>query len=163
MEIRAHRTQVRAVRAYLFEELRVHSLTSSADHLVVTPEQADAQLAESRRINDEWNACIAAEREQRLAQKLADRKEYILTRLELKVERERAAFEAAEEIVRREKALSKTYILKENLDAAIELALANPVDYNFAIDLQGNVLNGRRTDETNVQSVVSGQQQKVES
>lgn len=154
------RTQVRAVRAYLFEECRVKNLTSSADHLIVTPEEEQAEFELSHRINDEWNGRIAAEREQRLAQKLADRKEYILTRLELKEERERVARENAEEIVRREKALSKTYILKENLDEAIEHALANPVDYNFAIDLQGNVLSGRVTDSTNVQSVVSGQQQQ---
>lgn len=38
---------------------------------------------------------------------------------------------------------SKSYITKENLDAAIDHALANPVDHNFAIDLQGNIYRGR--------------------
>ena len=43
------------------------------------------------------------------------------------------------------KELSKNFITLENLDAAIEYALANPVDYNFSIDLQGNMYKGRNT------------------
>lgn len=44
---------------------------------------------------------------------------------------------------------SKTYILKENLDQAIEYALANPVDYNYAIDLQENIFTGRTSKKPN--------------
>lgn len=57
--------------------------------------------------------------------------------------------------------LSKHYILKENLDQAIEHALANPVDYNFAIDLQHNILLGRVTDTTSATSVAT--ENKVEA
>lgn len=57
--------------------------------------------------------------------------------------------------------LSKTYILKENLDQAIEHALANPVDYNFAIDLQHNILHGRVTDTSSATSVAT--ENKVEA
>lgn len=81
----------------------MQQLTSSADHLVVTPEEELAEFERSNHLNDEWNAAIAVEREQRLARKLSDRKEYILTRLELKEERDAAALREAEEIVRREK------------------------------------------------------------
>lgn len=38
---------------------------------------------------------------------------------------------------------SKTFILKENLDEAIEYALAHPVDYNFAINMNDEILSGR--------------------
>lgn len=38
---------------------------------------------------------------------------------------------------------SKTFITAENIDEAIERALANPVDYNFAIDVEGNRYVGR--------------------
>lgn len=58
-------------------------------------------------------------------------------------------------LIFRLKELSKSYILKENLDQAIEFALANPVDYNFAIDLQENIYHGRITDTSNVASVES--------
>lgn len=96
---------MRAIRSYLIEECRVQQLTSSADHLVVTPEEELAEFEESNRLNAEWNAAIAVEREQRLARKLAERKEFILKRLELKEEREAAALQEAEEIVRREKVI----------------------------------------------------------
>ena len=33
----------------------------------------------------------------------------------------------------------------EDLERAIETALANPVDYEYAIDLQGNIFRGRLT------------------
>lgn len=148
---------MRAIRSYLIEECRVQRLTTTADHVVVTPEEELAEFEESHRLNAEWNATIALERDQRLAKKVAERRAYILERLELKKEREAAALAEAEEIVRREKVLSRTYIMKENLDQAIEHALANPVDYNFAIDLQGNLLGGRVTDTKDVQSVVTGQ------
>lgn len=38
---------------------------------------------------------------------------------------------------------SKTFITAENIDEAIERALANHVDYNFAIDTEGNRYIGR--------------------
>lgn len=85
------------------EEVQTKRLTSSADHLVVTPEEELAEFESCLRANDEWNAKIAGERELRLNAQLAERREYIETRLELKVEREREALLAAEEIVRKEK------------------------------------------------------------
>lgn len=45
--------------------------------------------------------------------------------------------------------LSKTFITKEKLDEAIEFALSNPVDYNFALDLNGNMYSGRMSAEPN--------------
>lgn len=159
--------------------MNTQKLTSTADHLVVSPEEELAQFESSNALNDSWNLQIAAERKLRLDKQLAERKEYILSRLELKEERERLAREEAEETVRREKVcvwiswnwmkitlfvfqiLSKNYILKENLDQAIEHALANPVDYNFAIDLQHNILPGRVTDTSSATSVAT--ESKVET
>lgn len=40
-------------------------------------------------------------------------------------------------------ARSKTFILTENLDQAIEYALAHPIDYNFAINMEEEILHGR--------------------
>lgn len=42
---------------------------------------------------------------------------------------------------------SKSFITKEKLDGAIEFALSNPVDYNFALDIQGNMYSGRASTE----------------
>lgn len=98
-----NRTQIRAVRSYLMEEVQTKRLTSSADHLVVTPEEELAEFEACLRANDEWNSKIADERDLRLKAEMAERREYIATRLELKEEREREALIAAEEIVRQEK------------------------------------------------------------
>lgn len=97
------RTQIRAIRSYLIEEVSTQKLHSTADHLVVSPEEELAEFETSIALNAAWNAQIAAERQVRLDKQLAERKKYILTRLELKEERDRAAREQTEETVRREK------------------------------------------------------------
>lgn len=102
-KFRTHRTQVRAVRSYLMEEVITRKLTSTADHLVVTPEEEAADFEACIRANEEWNAAIATERQQRLDRVAAERREFILTRLELKEERDRIALDTAEQVVRREK------------------------------------------------------------
>lgn len=81
----------------------MQKLTSTADHLVVSPEEESAEFEASNALNASWNSQIAAERKLRLDKQMADRKEFILTRLELKEERDRLALEEAEETIRREK------------------------------------------------------------
>lgn len=44
---------------------------------------------------------------------------------------------------------SKSYITKDNIDDAIEKALSSHVDFNFAIDKNGNVYQGRNTNPLN--------------
>lgn len=51
--------------------------------------------------------------------------------------------------------LSSTFITPENLEAAIDHALANPTDYNFAIDLKGNKYLGRDTQITKPKEAAS--------
>ena len=43
------------------------------------------------------------------------------------------------------KTISNFRIRAEDLDRAIETALQNPIDHEFAIDLQGNIYRGRYT------------------
>lgn len=38
---------------------------------------------------------------------------------------------------------AKLFIVRENVDEAIEMALNNKVDFNFAIDVQGQQYPGR--------------------
>lgn len=54
---------------------------------------------------------------------------------------------------------SNTFIRREQIDAAIEDALANPSDFNFAIDLQGNIYTGRHTEATSPEKPALGQKQ----
>lgn len=97
------RTQVRAVRSYLLEETRLKKATTSVDHIVVTPEEEAAEMLRCIELNDAWNANIAEIRNKRLQMQRKEREEYILSRLELKEQREDEALRAADELVRLEK------------------------------------------------------------
>ncbi|KAH8376505.1 hypothetical protein KR200_006870 [Drosophila serrata] len=142
-----YKTQLRSVRQYLREEVIRHEETSTADHIVLTPEQEEAEFQKCLDVNAAWNATIAKEREARLAKEREEKVAYVQERLEALQVREEERREQANKRVLREIELSKTYITKENLDAAIEAALANPVDHNFAIDLAGNLYRGRNTSQ----------------
>ena len=60
-------------------------------------------------------------------------------------ENERLRIEKADELVRKEKELSKCYITEDKIDQAIRDAIEHTVDHNFAIDLNGNIYSGRTT------------------
>lgn len=136
---------MRSLRQYLREEVLRLNVTSTADHIVLTPEQEEAEFARCMQENEAWNHKISVERNERLLKERAQQAAKIRERLEAARVREEERMERIEEIVRREKELAKTFITHENLETAIEQALANTVDYNFSIDLQGNIYRGRTT------------------
>lgn len=138
-----YKTQMRSVRSYLIGEVERNKAISTAGHLIVSPEEEAQELERCRKINDEWNAEALKKREERNRKLAAEQKLKIAERLIAKEYRDAENLEKIEEIVRLEKERSKTYITAEKLDAAIEFALANPVDFNFAIDLKGNIYKGR--------------------
>lgn len=135
-----------------------HEETSTADHIVLTPEQEEAEFLKCVDINATWNAKIAKERDQRLAKEREEKVAYVQERLEARQLREEERREQANLRVLREIESSKTFITRENLDAAIETALANPVDHNFAIDLAGNLYRGRNSSQVPEASPSSNQQ-----
>ncbi|KAL5293060.1 mRpS26 family protein [Megaselia abdita] len=140
-----YRTQMRSVRLFLREEAQRIRQTSSADHLVMTPEEEEAEFQKCVAINDEWNKKISEERNQRLEADLQKTKEFVDERLEAFRERKEEHIENIDAIVKAEKEMAKTFITREKLDEAIETALANPIDYNFSIDLKRNMYHGRLT------------------
>lgn len=81
----------------------IDKATSTADHVIVTPEEEAAEMQQCIELNNAWNESIAELRNKRLEQAMNERKEFILSRLELKREREEEARRAAEEVVRLEK------------------------------------------------------------
>lgn len=136
---------MRSVRLFLREEaLRIRQ-TSSADHLVMTPEEEEAEFQKCIAINEEWNKKIDAERNQRLAEDLEKTKQYVDEKLGAYRERKEDHIENIDAIIKAEKEKARTFITREKLDEAIETALANPVDFNFSIDLKGNMYHGRLT------------------
>ncbi|XP_068149638.1 small ribosomal subunit protein mS26 [Drosophila tropicalis] len=138
-----YKTQLRSVRQYLREEVIRYEETSTADHIVLTPEQEEAEFQRCLDENAAWNAAIAKERDIRLAKERDAKVVYVQERLEAKKLRDEERIERANARVLHEIEQSKTFITRENLDAAIETALANPVDHNFAIDMGGNLYYGR--------------------
>lgn len=149
-----YKTQLRSVRQYLREENQRIAETSTAGHFVLTTEQEEAEFQRCLQENNKWNQEIAAIRELRLATEQHEKAEYVKERLSLAQEREEERMEKIEALVKKEKELSKSFITRENLDAAIEHALANPIDYNFSIDSHGNIYRGR----TNTPGNTSGGQ-----
>lgn len=97
------RTQLRAVRLFLIEEYAAKLDITTSDHLVVTPEEEAAELEACIRENEKWNESIALVRAERIEKNLAERRKFILERLELKEERQREVIEKANELVRLEK------------------------------------------------------------
>lgn len=138
-----YKTQMRSVRSYLREEVEKNKAISTAGHLIISPEDEALELERCRKINDEWNLECLKIREERNRKLAEEQKLKIAERLIAKEYRDAETLEKIEEIVRLEKEKSKTYITAEKLESAIEFALANPVDFNFAIDLRGNIFKGR--------------------
>ncbi|XP_026763763.1 probable 28S ribosomal protein S26, mitochondrial [Galleria mellonella] len=140
-----YKTQMRAIRRFYHEEMIKEKSTreSSSSEMSQKLEADDWQRCVE--INDKWNAQVALEREERRKKELAKMEEYALARMEAKDRELKERIEKASQEIRKQKELSKTFITPENLDAAIDHALANPVDYNFAIDLQGNQYLGRES------------------
>uniref|UniRef100_D3TRB7 Small ribosomal subunit protein mS26 n=1 Tax=Glossina morsitans morsitans TaxID=37546 RepID=D3TRB7_GLOMM len=138
-----YRTQMRSIRLYLREENQRIAETTTMDHIALTPQQEEEEFNRCLQENEKWNNEINKIRELRLAKEREETKAYVQEKLRLAEEREEELMQRIESLVKKEKELSKTFITHEKLDEAIEHALANPVDYNFALDLQGNIYRGR--------------------
>lgn len=137
--------QMRSLMQYFREEAKIKEQTSSADNIILSPEQEEEEFQRCMQENESWNAKIAQERELRLQNQRQQTAKAVQEHIEQAKAEEEERLAKIEAIVRREKELAKTYITRENLDEAINHALANPVDHNFSIDLKGNIYRGRDT------------------
>lgn len=137
-----YKTQLRAVRGYFMTEAQEREATSTSDHLIISPEEMEDEFRKCFELNDQWNKDIGVVREQRLAKEREAQRELILQRLDAKEKRLAVQRESIEELVRIEKERSKDFITAANIDQAIAQALADKVDYNFAIDLSGKIYEG---------------------
>ncbi|XP_058452870.1 small ribosomal subunit protein mS26 [Malaya genurostris] len=134
-----YHAQMKAVRRFLMDEVEAFKLVSRAGMVLQTPEQEEAEWEQAQRINEQWNRDVADIRDKRLAQEHEQRKKYVLERLLAKEERDREKLDSLRARVREEQEQAKSFITRENIDQAIELALVQPVSYNFALDLDGNI------------------------
>ncbi|XP_059609360.1 small ribosomal subunit protein mS26 [Phlebotomus argentipes] len=138
-----YRTQYRSVRKFLFAE--VASKETQNTILSQSPEEEEDDMRNAIAINDEWNKEIVMIRDQRLEKRRNAKTEDVLERIEAKKLRDEERRRWADERVQHEIERSKHFIKRENLESAIEKALDNPVDFNFAIDLNLNIYRGKTT------------------
>jgi small subunit ribosomal protein S26 len=98
------------------------------------------------------NAEIAERRRVRLERESQEESVRIEKELKIAEEEKRKKIEAANRIVESETEAIVNRIRAEDLERVIETALQNPVDHEFAIDLQGNIYRGRFTKSIEVQA-----------
>ena len=128
---------------YLYEDFKRNSDTGDA-----AQRQAELNAKEQAELvkeNEAENRRIAALRAERLKVEMAEKKREIEDELAAAREKEAARLATAKEVVEQTEVAMKDAVRPENLEKAIEEALANPVDYEFAIDREGHIYRGRYT------------------
>merc|ERR1712130_190850 len=116
--------RMRALHMYLLEDDLKNSDTGEAGKIAAKKE--DEEHIKMIQLNEEENKKVAARRVARLKLEAEERK--------IRIARELEEFGKMENRIR-----------VEDLEKAIEIALANPVDFEYAIDTEGNIFRGRST------------------
>ncbi|CRL02046.1 CLUMA_CG015061, isoform A [Clunio marinus] len=134
-----YKLQMNSVRAFFREEVMNKKKLIAQGQ---TPADEEAEFERCKSINDEWNQEIANIRDARYARIMKKRCEKLETSLDHLERIKELQMTKIEERVRIQKEKSTTFITRKNIDQAIEHALSNQVDFNFSIDLQGNIYKG---------------------
>ena len=135
--------RMRALQHYLYEEDVKAGDTGEA--ALIAAEKEEKIHIQNLADNDEENKRIAEARALRLLNEAEERKSRIQNELIAHEEQEKILLEKVEVKVEKEIVEMENRIKPEDLERAIETALANPVDFEYAIDLQGNIFRGRTT------------------
>lgn len=138
-----YRTKIKSIRKYFEDNYSIHNMEKFDEEQHKNTIEAD--FARCNVVNDEWNANVKVLREQRVNKELEDTLNVAKQRLQERIEFNAKKHEMIEEIVRREKEAAKDFITIDKIDSAIEYAINNPVDYNYALDLEGNKISGQET------------------
>ncbi|XP_076054395.1 mitochondrial ribosomal protein S26 [Oratosquilla oratoria] len=132
-----YRTNMRSIRSYLKEQ---NMLTSATSQLAAQHAQEEEDEHQCLMLfNLEENKRVQKLREARQQKELEEDLERVarsLVKLELK---EKHDIEAAQSHIEKTQELVRSLLTHENLEEAIEKALENPINYNFALDQDGNI------------------------
>jgi len=135
-----YNTKSRSIQAYFREKFYVPSLTAGG----MSVEQVDDEMNDHIRLlaeNDEENKRVASQRKERLTiENELIKNDLLEADLTAKMAAEEKLDEA-KAIVDAEVRRSATFITMDTLEKAIEEALQNPVNYEFAIDKKGQIVN----------------------
>lgn len=131
---------MKSLRAFFVEEKRLRD-----EALAEKPQsiEDDADFERISKINNKWNVEVAKVREARLAKERIETENQIKLFVEKEREFEEEQRRISNELVLREKEAAKSFVVRENFDEALNEAMANKTDFNFAIDVNGNRYPGR--------------------
>lgn len=136
-----HRDRFSAIVQCLYEDQVRHSASG-----VAAKRQKAERLKEDEHLlaeNDKVNEEVAKQRKIRLKNERLEEENLAKEQLRLKDKEEREAQRELENYIKEESEALENRIREENLEKAIEAALDNPVDHEFAIDVQGHIYRGR--------------------
>lgn len=135
--------RMRALVKYLAEDhLKNSEVGEAARQEMEKEEEEHRQLLVK---NEEENLKVAARRAKRLEEEAMKRKLKIETEIKEIERKESERMESVESFVMKEVEEIENMIKPENIQSAIEEALDNHVDYEFAIDTEGHIYRGRGT------------------
>ena len=132
-----------ALTQYLHEDQIKHSDVGEAAKIEAKREEEEHKrlMEENEAVNKE----IQMRRKERIKREMESKKEEIKEEIReaQRMEEERVA--KAQEEIRAETEAMQKRIRPDQVEKAIEAALASPVDHEFAIDKEGNIYRGRYT------------------
>ncbi|XP_053976849.1 probable 28S ribosomal protein S26, mitochondrial [Hylaeus volcanicus] len=134
-----YKTYMRSLRHYFITREEANKVEFDP---VSVKKMADEEFLKCSKINEEWNAQISVEREQRLAQSREARVKEIIEKLAAKKERDLITQATVDAEIKKAKEEVKTFITLDNIDEAIENALKTVIDHNAAINLDGSFYTG---------------------
>nr|CAG4636589.1 EOG090X0FQ9 [Eubosmina coregoni]SVE70121.1 EOG090X0FQ9 [Eubosmina coregoni] len=134
-------TQMKSLRVYFYEQsLKQAESGESAQLKLKQEDEEHARLMEENRLENEKTA---KKREERWTVEAEKTRERVISSLVKKEQQEELYKSKLGEFIEMQKSIP--IISKENIEKAIEEALVNPVDFNYAIDLEGYVYRGKET------------------
>ena len=95
--------------------------------------------------NEEENKKVAKQRELRLQKEAIENEQNIREELVQIEAKEKVRRRNVEQMITEESLAIDNRIRKEDLERTIEIALDNPIDFEFAIDTEGHIFRGRET------------------
>lgn len=132
-----YRTTMKSIRSHFVQEAQRKEVQMDLNHQLRLAEEDFLRCSE---INDLWNAEIAVKREKRLELKKERQMEAAMVRVEVKKARDASLQARADRNIRRMKKQSANFITADNIDEAIEKTLANVINHNVAVDLNGQII-----------------------
>ncbi len=138
-----YRDRLAAISQYLYEDYLRHSdVGEAAKEAARKEEEEHVKLLEE---NEKVNQIVAKKREIRLKKEAIEAEEQIREHIKELEREETEKIARTEELIRAETEAMENRIKQEDFERAVEIALDNPIDHEFAIDLQGNIYRGRET------------------